>query len=252
MQTFELLNVATNIGYFMLEQGAEIYRVEESITRILKAYGYNEADIYAIPGSIIVTISDESGRPLTKTRRVLNHETNLDRVDKLNNLSRHICKSKPTYKQINAQIDAIMARKTYSRFLQVIAYAVIGFSFAIFFKGSIYDALVASVIALLIKLIQFALNRLNANNFFMTILCSAFTAFVAIFAVRFGIANNTDKVIIGALMTLVPGIALTNCMRDFIAGDFMAGLSRMVEALLIAAGIAVGVAINLTLLKNYI
>lgn len=252
MQTYELLNVATNIGYFMLEQGAEIYRVEESMKRILKAYGYNEVEVYAIPGSIIVTISDQAGRPLTKTKRILNHETNLDKVDKLNNLSRHICKSKPSYKQINAQIDAIMARKTYPASVQIISYAFIGFTFAIFFKGSIFDAIVASVIAMLIKLIQSALNKLNANNFFMTILCSGFTAFIAIFAVRFGVADNTDKVIIGALMTLVPGITLTNCMRDFIAGDFMAGLSRMVEALLIAAGIAVGVAINLTLLKNYI
>lgn len=252
MQTFELLNVTTDIGYCMLEQGAEIYRVEESMRRILQAYGHDEAETYAIPGSIIVTILDETRQPLTKTRRILKHETNLDKVDKLNNLCRHVCKSKPTYKQISFQLKSIMSRTTYSPLVQVLAYAIIGFSFAIFFQGSLFDAIVASVIALIIKLMQFALQKLGSNEFFMILLCSSFTAFTAIFTVRFGIADNMDKVIIGSLMTLVPGITLTNCMRDFIAGDFMAGLSRMVEALLIATGIAIGVAINLTLLRNYI
>ena len=252
MQTFELINAAVDIGYYMLFHGAEIYRVEESIKRIFIAYGYNDIDVYAIPGSIVVTVTDNSKIPLTKTKRVLHHETDLDKVDKLNNLSRHICKSKPSYKQIMTQLNIILSRKTYPLFLQIIAYAVIGFSFALFFQGSIYDAIVASVIASIIKIIQHWLDKFNANDFFMTIICSALTSLVAIFSVRFGIADNMDKIIIGTLMTLVPGIALTNCMRDFIAGDFMAGLSRMVEALLIGSAIAIGVAINFTLLKNYI
>ena len=252
MQVFELLNAATDIGYHMLEQGAEIYRVEDSLRRILAAYGKSDADVYALPGSLVVTLIDENGHPITKTKRVLNHDTNLDKVDQLNDLSRRICKSKPNMEEINEEIRRIMARKSYSPYVLVAAYIAIGFSFCLFFEGSLMDALVAGIIGACIKLLQFGLQRLKSNEFIKVILCSAFTSFVAILAFQMGIADSIDKVTIGALMTLVPGITLTNCMRDFIVGDFMTGLSRMVEALITAAAIASGVAINLTLLRNYI
>lgn len=252
MQNYELLNMATDIGFHLLEQGAEIYRVEDSISRILAAYGQTNVDVYAVPGSIVVTLSDEDDRPLTRTRRILRHETNLDKVDQLNHLSRTICQTTPELSEINAEIRRILARKTYPAPVLVLAYMVIGFSFSLFFEGSLFDALVASGIAAVIRLLQFALQKLRSNEFFSIILCSAFTSTVAIFAVWFGLADNMDKVTIGALMTLVPGITLTNCMRDFIAGDFMTGLSRMVEALLTATAIAAGVAINLFLLRGYI
>ena len=86
----------------------------------------------------------------------------------------------------------------------------------------------------------------------MCVLCSSFAAFIAILSVKLGISYQSDKIIIGALMTLVPGIAITNCMRDLIMGDYMAGLARMADALLIALGIAVGVASVLSLSKAFI
>jgi uncharacterized membrane protein YjjP (DUF1212 family) len=134
----------------------------------------------------------------------------------------------------------------------LIVYAIIGASFAIFFGGTLRDAAFAMLAAIGIKIIQILFEKIDANDFFTIVICSAFASFFAIFSAYFHFADNMDKVTIGALMTLVPGITITNCMRDFIAGDLMTGLSRLAEAILTAAGIAIGVAVNLMFLKNFI
>ena len=86
---------------------------------------------------------------------------------------------------------------------------------------------------------------LQATAFFINIVGGFATATLALLAVRLGVADNMDKMIIGTLMNLVPGLALTNSMRDFIAGDVIAGMMKMTEALLVATGIAIGVALSL-------
>ncbi|HOV42028.1 MAG TPA: threonine/serine exporter family protein [Oscillospiraceae bacterium] len=252
MEDYELLNLSTDIGFFMLVHGAEVYRVEESIRRMLNSYGREDADVYVIPGSIVVTLCCKDGKPMTKTRRVLRHQTNLDKIDALNNLVRSICRETPDFESASLKFKEILGRKVYSNRVLLIVYAIIGASFAIFFGGTLRDAVFAMLAAMGIKIIQILFEKIDANDFFTIVICSAFASFFAIFSAYFHFADNMDKVTIGALMTLVPGITITNCMRDFIAGDLMTGLSRLAEAILTAAGIAIGVAVNLMFLKNFI
>lgn len=253
-ELYQLLNSATDIGYHMLRNGAEIYRVEDSIRLIISAYGYADENInvFAIPNFIVVTISDDEGRPYTKSKRVKNRITDLDKVDKLNNLSRHICRRKPSCKQINLQLERILERKVYPLWQQVIAYSLISSMFTMFFCGSFRDAVSAFFIGAFIRLFEYGLSKLKGSSFFSSILASSAIAFLAFYTVNLRLADGMDKIIIGTLMTLVPGMALTNCMRDFIAGDFMAGLSRMAEALLTAIGLAAGVTVTLTILQNFL
>lgn len=254
MELYRLLNSATEIGYEMLRHGAEIYRVEDSIRLILRAYGYSDESInvFAIPNFIVVTLSDEQGVPYTKSKRVKNRLIDLDKLDKLNNLSRHICKRKPSCKCIDSQLKKIMSGKVYPLWQQVIAYAVTSALFTLFFSGSLSDAAVALFIGAFIRIFIFVLSKIKGSGFFTSILASSAIALLAFVSVNIGLAEGMDKIIIGALMTLVPGMSLTNCMRDFIAGDFMAGLSRMAEALLTAIGLAAGVTVTLTILQNFL
>ena len=60
-------------------------------------------------------------------------------------------------------------------------------------------------------------------------------------------ADHIDKMVIGAIMNLVPGVAITNSMRDIIAGDLLAGQAKLVEALFIATAIALGAGMVLSL-----
>lgn len=251
IQPFQIITAAADIGGAMLEYGAEVYRVETSISYILEAYGIKREniDVFAIPSSIVITITDDDGMPLTKSKRIFPKEYDLDKIDKLNSLSRHICKRKICFDNINRHLEDILNCKTYPLWVEILCYGIVGFAFTIFFMGGVFDAITGFFVASFIRILKWILDKLKSNEFFASILCSAFAAFVALLAVNIGFAPQSDKIIIGSLMTLVPGIALTNCMRDFIMGDFMAGLARMSEAVLTATGIAIGVLVVLTLSK---
>ena len=99
----------------------------------------------------------------------------------------------------------------------------------------------------MVRVIVWLLERLHTNSFFINLLASFMVTFVATYAVNFGIAQNSDMIIIGTLMTLVPGVAITNAMRDIIAGDLLAGTMKAVEAMLVALALAIGTGIVLIL-----
>ncbi len=249
MNSNDLLAVVTSIGSMLIEYGAEIYRVEETIYRIAESYGYSSGgksvEVFAIPASLIITVDGGNGFPLTRTKRILSRGTNLDRVDKINNLSRFICAEKPEKNEILNNIEKIKQRHIYSYPVQVISYAVVGATFALFFGGNYRDALVAGVIAVFIRFVETLVAKIRPSIFFQCVLCSLMTASIAVIVSRLGFTDGFDKVIIGASMTMVPGVILTNCMRDFIAGDFLAGLYTLTEALIVAVGMAVGAAIGI-------
>lgn len=253
MTSQELLSVTSQIGAMLLENGAEIYRVEDSVIRIAEAYGYKHGErfeVFAIPPAMIITVKDENDDPLTAHRNTRTRVNNLDRVDRINNLSRFICSEKPDFATVNNYISQIKKRKTYPFYAVVLSYAVIGATFALFFGGGWREAIAGGIIAAIICLIEKAVTKVRPSVFFMSLLCSLFTASAAVMCYYFGLANEYDSIIIGAAMTLVPGVTITNCMRDFIAGDFIAGLYTLIEALLTAIGMAVGAAFAISTLTK--
>lgn len=243
----ELLNVSTQLGQMLLESGAEIYRVEESIQRMALAYGAKEADVYAVPTSIIVTINTTDEFNITKTKRIYSRSTNLDKVERLNNLCRYICHERPDLKAVKQELKEISYRPKYSFPMQLFAYALTSSTFTLFYGGNIADAMCALFIGPLIKIISHQLDRFRTNPFFITILCSIVAASFSTLAYHVNLADNIDKMIIGLVMNLVPGVAITNSVRDVIAGDFIAGQTKMTEALLTATSIALGTGIALSI-----
>lgn len=253
MTSKELLSLTSQIGTMLLENGAEIYRVEDSVVRIAEAYGYKQGEqfeVFAIPPTIIITVQDKDGTPLTAHRNTRTRINNLDRVDRLNNLSRFICSEKPDFATVNNFLSQIKKRKTYPFYAVIISYAVIGATFALFFGGGWREAVAGGMIAAVISLIEKAVTKVRPSVFFMSLICSLFTAAAAVLCFYFGLTTEYDSVIIGAAMTLVPGVTITNCMRDFIAGDFIAGLYTLIEALLVAIGMAVGAAFAISTLTK--
>ena len=141
MEDFQgLLNIATDVGFCLLENGAEIYRVEDSICRIVRAYGVSEVDVFAVPTTLIVTINPPDGHTMTKTKRIYSRSTDLDRIYRLNDLSFDIVKEKPDLEEARRQLDAIIGRPDYRTVTQIAAYALSAFGFTLFFGGSFMDA----------------------------------------------------------------------------------------------------------------
>ena len=248
MDDQKLIDTATAIGCRMLEHGADIYRVEETISRICLAYGAKEVDVFAIPSSIVVSVTGADGGSWTRTRRIKNQNVDLDKLDRFNNLSRVICRDRPAADWVEGEIARINAQPVYSSALQAFACALVSFFFTLFFGGDLRDASVAFAAGLAMKYFSKRLERFGLSSFLINIAASATAGAFAFLSVRFGAALHIDKIIIGTLMNLVPGLSLTNSIRDFIVGDLMAGLMKLTETLLTATGIAIGVMLALRFL----
>lgn len=242
----ELVTTAADVGFLLVVNGAEIYRVEESLQRIFHAYGVETGEVFAIPTFLNVSVDTPEGRPVTRIRRVPSRTMNLDRVEQANDLCRRICRDTPDFRYIRRELERINGREEFPFSAQVAAYALVGFFFTLFYGGNLADAAVALLSGAAARLVLRFMERGRVNQFFTYVAASFTAAAVALVAAHWFIQLNYDKIIIGALMNLVPGIAITNFMRDIIAGDLIAGLLRLTESLLIAAAIAIGAGIALT------
>lgn len=249
MDNKELINIATDISSLLLRYGAEVYRAEQSAKFICNSYDVYDVQVFAIPTSIVMTISTGDDF-ITKTSRILDGEIDLDMLDKINNLSRYICSEKPSYATAKKLLEEVKNSKTsYNKALQILAYAIVSFGFAIMFGGNFTEGVLAFFIGVVTKISLDALDKHRANNFLKITFSSFIMCFLAIsFGYLIDAVKDYQYVLAGALMTLVPGLAITNCMRDFLANDFMSGLAKLAESLVTAIAIALGVAIALFLL----
>ena len=237
-----LLDLATDIGYELAMSGAETFRIEESINRIMLTYGVT-AEVFAIPNCLIVSIETPEGELMTRMRRIGYHGNDLDGVECFNAMSRAICNRKPSIEEARSWFDQChLVRKNYSLPVYLFGNAIGAFGFAFFFGGNLADGLLSAVCGLVIGLMSKFMGNIKTNPFFKTIASSFVMALIAYSMASFGLTNNVDAVIIGALMILVPGLLFTNAMRDIIYGDTNSGVNRIVQVLLIAMAIALGTA----------
>ena len=109
MDSDKLLNLATSLGCLLAESGAEISRVEESVYRLLQAYQGKDAQVFAIPSCLIVSLMAEDGRPVTRMRRISAHGTDLELLESCNALCRQLCRTVPPLDEARAMVDRLPA-----------------------------------------------------------------------------------------------------------------------------------------------
>ena len=237
-----LLDMAVDLGYELAMCGAETFRVEESISRILQSYGIS-CEVFAIPNCLTVSIETPEGKPMTRMRRIGFHGNDLDAVERFSGLSRAICNRKPTPEEAQQWLEHVrQTRRSYKLPLYLLGSFLGALGFCMLFGGGITDALCSGVCGLIVGLICWFMEKWRANPFFRIILASFAMALTAYGLGAAGIVKNPDVVNIGALMILVPGLLFTNAMRDIIYGDTNSGTNRIVQVLLTAVAIAMGTA----------
>ena len=241
INTSELLSCLLEILQKMVESGAEVYRIEESAQRICSAYGIVRTDVYATTSNIIVSVETEPGNIQTHTRRITQIAADIEKLDKLNNLVRCITNTAPDTETIRKELAKIQKTVTYPIGIIYLFYSVIAGAFYLFFGGrSVVEALISMVIGLLVGLLSSFFGKMQTNKLLDRFLCSTLASCCAFACYHLRLINNVDYVIIGNIMTLIPGIGLTNALRDLFTGDSISGTLRMIEAALLALAIACG------------
>ena len=224
MDYYLLTDLAARLGCQLALAGAETFRVEDTVRRILRTYGV-ECEVFAIPNSLTVSFEAANGKPLTILKRIGYHGNDLEALEQLNALSRRICREKPEVEVASEWLRQTVAQcRVYRPAIAYLGSFLGGLSFALVFGGSLRDCLWAGLMGLIIGCVNRFMDRVEANPFFSTIM------------------DNPDAAIIGALMILVPGLLITNSMRDIIYGDTNSGVVRIVQVFLSAFAIALGTA----------
>ena len=237
-----LMELVSEIGCRIAMGGAETYRVEESVNRILAAYGVR-SQVYSVPNSLIISIQVPGEAPMTQLFRMERKGTDLDAVEQYSNLGRRICAEAPELETAMEWVrETEKKRKKYKLPILLLGYVLTAWGFSIFFGGGLMDSVCAAACGLLLGVTEYFMGKLHSNIFFQNIAAAFLLAFFAYGLSVLGIAPNVDTSVIGTLMLLVPGVLFTNAMRDIIFGDTNSGISRVVEALLIAVAVALGTA----------
>lgn len=247
-----VLNFACDVGELMLRSGAEISRVEDTISRILLSHNYHKVDAFVIPTGIMVTIEDSSFPMCTKVSRVKNRSTRLDRVELLNQLSRDYVQKKITLTDALSRLEEIKNVISYSPLTLFIATGLSASFLSLTYKGHLIDFLLAFTMGALIGYFRHHLSKKYPVNYFVLFIC-AFLAGLSVSLLSIFLSDvfllgdilNTDTIITCIITPLLPGVAFTNSVRDAIGDELLSGISRAVEAILIAVFIAAGIGISL-------
>ena len=148
--------------------------------------------------------------------------------------------------QAKEKIEQIDQIPFTSNALQVLVSGVGAGAFCYLFGGSPLDCLASFISGLVLWVFVLFLTAKGANKIMVNILSSALVTAMGVlfFHVLFG--DNMDMIVIGSIVPLLPGVPLTNSIRDFLNGDYLSGTIRMIDAVLVACCIALGVGIVLS------
>ena len=241
-----LMDTALLAGQIMLKSGAETYRVEDTICRILHTSGLETAETFATVTGLFVTLADPSIDAITKITRVSEKQTNLSQVYDVNDVSRRLCSGVITVEEAYQELLRIKDKKEYPISMVYIGIIMTSSFFTLLLGGGILASVLSAINGLWIVACRHFTGRVKLNNFITDMLASFIIAVATMTYAH--LLNNSvivEIIIVGSIMPLVPGVAITNAIRDTLQGDYLSGGSSAIEAFVIAACIAVGIGVGL-------
>lgn len=246
-----IVKAALDIGAAMLKAGAETIRVEDTITRICHSYYNGTLEVTSYLSAIFVSMEvtvpvRQDGCPLivTQHRRVSSVSNDLHKLEELNALSRYVCQYTPEPEEIENRLQIIL-NVTPSMRRVLLGYVCATSGFTIFFGGTVLDAVCCALISILLYFWEKHLKvRLN-NELMHSFLLSLLTGLAACILQLSPLPVHMDKIMIGIVMLLIPGVALTNSLRDLLTGDLVSGSLKLLNSILLAVAIAMGFALSM-------
>ena len=228
-------------GRLIMENGGETYRAEETITRMGKAFGLQKVESFAVPSGLFISYRRTDGANETSVARVRKGPRNLSRVDAVNDVSRRAERGELDCEAALACLEKIKQSKPLvSRRMAVIAAGISGAGFTGMFGGSWGDVAISFAVAALVQAMAHLLERFHMHDMVSPLGGSLITTLIPLLISHFAGFGSTEAIIGGALMPLLPGLAMTNAVQDAMRGDMVSGLSHGLSAVLTAMLVAGG------------
>lgn len=240
MQPEDLLLFAADAARLMLESGGETYRAEDTAMDIIVSQGGVEAECFATSTGLMLSFTGQDGKVRSIVRRVKRRGMNLEKASRIHAMVRSIKADKIDILDAASELDAIERLRERPAIVRMGASALGAGFFTLLFGGGAAEAIAAALIGALLSLLILGFQRLKLPDFLTSLAGGGLTALSSLALQSFGITESPDAIIIGVIMLLVPGVAITNAIRDIIAGDLVAGIARGVDAFITAAAISAG------------
>lgn len=250
MEARKVADIATCAGEILMGNGAEAYRVEETINRICNSYGYQSECISNSTG-IYISIIDNEGQFVTSVKRIKQRRVDLYRVELINSFSRDLNTEPLTYEEAKQKLKDIYNAPNFSLRVRLMAAFMTAFVYTLFFKGTVADAFISAVLGFVVYLLLENISKIGSFEFLEYYIAGFIIGGVSIIATFLIPGINEANVITGAIIVLLPGVALTNGIKDILYGDYVSGTSKFGEAMLIIIAMGVGIATSLALLMKW-
>ena len=248
-----LVNTAVLAGEIMLSGGAETYRVEDTMVRILKMSDLAVTETVATTTGIYVTLSDKSINTITFNKRVNVRNTNLEKIYEVNEISRRFCNQQITLEEANEKLHEINKLQTYRKSVIYFSMIVTAAFFTVLYGGNTVDALIGAMNGGILALFAYLSSKVRINLFIHNMISALLvTTSTVIFLRFFSEYIHTTILLTGSITPLLPGVAITNAIRDTFQGDYMSGGARAIEAFVAATAISVGVGVGLAIFRVYV
>lgn len=250
MDYSKLLKNMLNLGVALLKNGAEVSRVEDSMYRLCRAYGFVHADIWVIYSNIQATVETEEGEIITQVRHIGSTSIDYEQLDKLNNLSRCLCKETPEPEEIERRLRVIANDKPIPVWLHYLAGMMGGAGFGVFFDCDFRDAIVAMMASLVLIFVGRRLDKVEHNIMIYNFIQGFCTEVFILLCSWVGLANHPSNITLGIVMLMISGLSFTYGMIDLMHRDTLSGLLKISNSIIGALGIALGIAAAMFLLKG--
>ena len=243
----EVMEAALQAGHLLLENGAEISRVEETMERICQYYGVHSGNAFVLTNGIFVTVGNRNEPVFAKVEHIPVSGTHLDRVAAVNQLSREIEEGRYTISEVAGRLDDIKRMPGKTKHMQVLASGCGSAAFCYLFGGNAADSAVAFTAGVFLYLYVLYISGPHLSKIMGNISGGALVTAICILLYSAGIGNHLNFMVIGSIMPLIPGVPFTNSIRDIADGDYISGSVRMLDALLVFFCIAIGVGVGFAL-----
>ncbi|MDD6211983.1 MAG: threonine/serine exporter family protein [Clostridiales bacterium] len=245
-----ILALTTLAGELLLKNGSEIFRVQDTILRILDACGCTNRHVYVLSNAIFISLNEGMDDPCTAIRYVPLGTVNLSRIAEINEISRGLCEGRFTRDEAMRKLEKCKKPWSGNPLFMTIACGIGAGSFSILFGGGFAEGFVSFFIGFFLQVMLIGLQRTQIPPYLIKILVSIFIPLGAFLPLAAGFSLAFDKIVIGSIIPLVPGYVFTTSIRDFFNSDYLSGIIHLIDSILTAVCIAVGVGLAIVLIQR--
>ena len=239
---YAFAHLLLKLGEMLIDAGGEIYRVEHTLKQVAKAYGALSVNVFMITAFMVITLKFPDDRKITESRQVKHGvNTNFTKLEKVSKLCDDCCKNPVSINVLASRIEECDLKPNNKAFY--IGSVIAAFFFCILFSGTLIDAVFAGALGLLAAFLIKKIGPLCKNNIVLNMIAAFVFGALAYFLTKAIPALTMDTIVIADIMILLPGLTLTNGIRDVLVGDTISGVNQFIESVLWTGGLAIGIVI---------